>query len=68
MSMSAATGAVDINHATRDELVAVKGIGALYADKIIDGRPYKMRSELVSRNILPSTVYLKVKGQITAKP
>ena len=64
----APSGAVDLNHATRDELVAVGGIGVLYADKIIEGRPYKQRSDLVSRGIVPSSVYLKIKGKLTATP
>ncbi|MEO8451754.1 MAG: helix-hairpin-helix domain-containing protein [Gemmatimonadota bacterium] len=61
-------GKLDLNHATRDQLVAIKGVGAAYADKIIEGRPYKQRSELVSRNIVPPSLYLKIKTQLTAKP
>jgi hypothetical protein len=41
-----------------EQLVAYPGIGAQYADKIIASRPFKQRSELVSRKIMPSEVYL----------
>lgn len=56
---------LDLNTATREQLVAFKGIGAAYADKIIAGRPYKMRSELVARKIMPATEYLKIKKSLT---
>lgn len=56
---------LDLNTATREQLVAFKGIGAAYADKVIAGRPYKMRSELVARKIMPATEYLKIKKMLT---
>lgn len=52
---------LDLNTASRDELLAFEGIGQLYADKIVAGRPFKMRSELVSRNIMPAAAYLQIK-------
>lgn len=60
-----ATGTIDLNTATREQLVAFKGIGQAYADKIIAGRPFKMRSELVARHIMPATEYLKIKAHLT---
>jgi len=56
---------LDLNTATRDQLLAFEGIGQLYADKIIAARPFKMRSELVSRNIMSATEYLKIKRHLT---
>jgi DNA uptake protein ComE-like DNA-binding protein len=58
---------VDINTATEAELKAIPGIGDTYAAKIIAGRPYTMKTQLKSRNILPAPAYEKVKGQIIAK-
>ncbi len=58
---------VDINTASDAELKAVPGIGDAYAAKIIAGRPYANKAQLKSRNIMPSLVYEKVKGQIIAK-
>jgi DNA uptake protein ComE-like DNA-binding protein len=59
---------IDLNHATLEELLEFKGIGRIYADKIIRGRPYRTRSELVQRNILPAEAYLAIKGQLYASP
>jgi len=59
---------LDLNTASRDELTRFKGIGLLYADKIIRGRPYQARSELVSRSIIPATLYLRIKHQLYTSP
>ena len=58
---------VDLNTATKEELDALPGIGASYAQKIIDGRPYKSKSELVGKGVLPSSSYDKIKDQVTAR-
>ena len=58
---------VDINSATLDELKALPGVGDAYAQKIIDGRPYKGRNELVDKKILPEAVYSKVRTLVKAR-
>jgi DNA uptake protein ComE-like DNA-binding protein len=58
---------VDINTATADQLKTIAGIGDAYSAKIIKGRPYKRKDELVQKGILPQGVYDKVKNQIIAK-
>jgi DNA uptake protein ComE-like DNA-binding protein len=58
---------IDINTATEAELKAIPGIGDTYAAKIIAGRPYANKTQLKTRNILPSVVYEKTKDLIIAK-
>jgi DNA uptake protein ComE-like DNA-binding protein len=58
---------VDINSASREQLVGLGGIGEEYADKVIAGRPYKNKKELKTRKILPPANYKQVADKITAK-
>lgn len=57
---------LDINTATADQLKAFPGIGDAYSKRIIDGRPYTAKNQLVSRGILPQGVYDKIKNSIIA--
>ena len=58
---------LDLNTALEADLKALPGIGDAYAKKIMDGRLYKRKDELVSKKILPKATYDKVKDDIIAK-
>ncbi|MCC7176746.1 MAG: helix-hairpin-helix domain-containing protein [Bryobacterales bacterium] len=58
---------LDINSATVDQLKALPGIGDAYSAKIIKGRPYKAKNELVQKDILPPGVYDKIRDLIIAR-
>ncbi|HLY98844.1 MAG TPA: helix-hairpin-helix domain-containing protein [Candidatus Angelobacter sp.] len=57
---------IDINSATADELAALPGIGKTYSQKIIDGRPYNTKRDLVTRKIIPQATYDAIKDKIIA--
>jgi DNA uptake protein ComE-like DNA-binding protein len=59
---------VDLNSASRKELMTLPGIGKPEADRIIANRPYLVKTDLVSKNVLPLGPFLSIKYLVVAMP
>lgn len=57
---------LDINSASETDLKTLPGIGDAYAKKIVEGRPYKRKDELVKKKVIPQATYNKIKDQLVA--
>jgi competence protein ComEA len=58
---------IDLNSATKEQLMTLPGIDDATADKLIAARPYKMKSELKTKKIIPATTYTKISSHVVAK-
>jgi len=59
---------IDINSASRDDLMTLDGIGEVRADAIIRARPFKAKGELVERRLIPESLYDKIADKVVARP
>ena len=58
---------IDINSATVNQLKTLPGMTDAYAQKIVDGRPYRVKTDLVRKNVIPQAAYNKIAGLVIAK-
>ncbi|MBM3796825.1 MAG: hypothetical protein FJW31_22870 [Acidobacteria bacterium] len=58
---------LDLNSATEKELEGLPGIGDAYAARIVAGRPYAAKNELVQKGIIPEGTYEKIKNRVVAR-
>lgn len=59
---------IDLNSASRDGLMALGGIGEVRADAIIRARPFKAKTELVDRHLIPEHLYEQIADKVTVRP
>ena len=63
-----ASNLIDLNSASRDDLMTLEGIGEVRADAIIRARPFKAKTELVERRLIPESLYDKIADKVMARP
>ena len=61
------TELVDLNSASKTQLIGLPGIGEAYAQKIIGGRPYREKTDLVRRNIISEKIYEVIADKVIAR-
>ena len=62
-----AANLIDLNNASRDELMTLDGIGEVRADAIIRARPFRAKTELVERRLIPEALYEKIADKVMAR-
>jgi competence protein ComEA len=63
-----ASSLIDLNSASRDDLMSLDGIGEVRADAIIRARPFRAKTELVERRLIPEALYDKIADKVMARP
>ena len=58
---------LDLNTASKEQLLSLPGVTAAEADRVIAGRPYNESGEVVTRGIMPKTEYEKIADRVTVK-
>lgn len=63
-----ASNLIDLNNASRDDLMTLDGIGEVRADAIIRARPFRAKTELVERRLIPESLYDRIADKVMARP
>jgi DNA uptake protein ComE-like DNA-binding protein len=64
---SKSTAHIDLNSASREQLMTLPGIDEASADKIVQARPFKSKDELHSKGIVSKAEYDKLASHVTVK-
>jgi len=59
---------VNINKAPVSDLVLMLGLSREVAEDVVSNRPYRLRGELVAKNVIPKATFDEIKDRITASP
>jgi len=65
---AATGGLIDLNSASRADLMTLDGIGEVRADAIIRARPFRAKTELVERHLIPESLYDRIADKVMARP
>jgi competence protein ComEA len=57
---------LDLNTATKEELLSLPGVTAAEANRLVAGRPYRQPGEVVTRHIMPKAEYDRIANRVTA--
>jgi competence protein ComEA len=63
-----AQAGIELNSASRDDLMTLDGIGEVRADAIIRARPFRLKTELVERRLIPEALYEKINAKVWVRP
>ncbi len=61
------TEPLDLNTAAAEQLRALPGMGETYARRIVEGRPYTAKNQLVTRGVLPAGAYQAIRDHVVAR-
>lgn len=64
--IAASKNLLDINTATAADLKALPGMGDAYVARVVAGRPYTAKNQLVTRGVLSAVEYAKIKELVIA--
>jgi len=65
---AAASAAMNINKVSASDLVLFLGLKKEEADRIVSNRPYRVKGELVAKNVVPKETFDMIKDRITVSP
>ncbi|MFO0706950.1 MAG: hypothetical protein U0412_08850 [Nitrospira sp.] len=65
---AAASAAMNVNKASASDMVLFLGLKKDEADRIVTNRPYRVKGELVAKNVVPKETFDMIKDRISVSP